>query len=72
MDLTTLIGLWHDPASRRIVEGFVVFYLFSAALHAMPAPDDKSGVAYRWLYGTLQGVGANFDRLKKPSAGAQK
>lgn len=66
MDLTSIIALLHDPAARYLIIAAAVFWLFSALLHTMPAPTEKSGVAYQWAYRFLQLVGANLDRVKRP------
>lgn len=38
---------------------FGAYYLFSSIVSGMPAPDDKSGVGYRWIYTTLHTLAGN-------------
>jgi hypothetical protein len=74
MDFTSLLALWQNPATRNIAITAVVCWLVSAALHAMPSPLASSGLAYRWLFSTVQSLGANFAKLKeagKPFANVQ-
>lgn len=44
--------------------GAVVLWIFSAAVGAMPDPDNTSSKGYRWLYGFAHGLSANLDKVK--------
>ena len=39
------------------------YYVFSAAVGAMPTPATNGNMFYRWLFGFLQAVGANLTRV---------
>jgi len=65
MDITSLLALFQNPATRDVAIALAAFWLLSAALHAMPAPATTSGTGYRWLYATVQSIGANFEKLKQ-------
>lgn len=43
--------------------GIGSLWAFSAFVSGMPAPDDKSGKGYRWLYGSLHVFAANLDKV---------
>ena len=43
--------------------GIGVLWAFSALVGGMPQPDQNSGRAYRWLYGSLHLFAANLDRV---------
>lgn len=43
--------------------GVVGLWAFSAIVGGMPAPDNSSGKAYRWLYGSLHLLAANLDKV---------
>ena len=38
------------------------FWVFSAAIGSMPAPDANSGKGYRWFYGFANTLAANVTR----------
>jgi hypothetical protein len=38
---------------------FGVYYVFSALVSGMPAPDDKSGKGYKWAYASFHMLAAN-------------
>ena len=43
--------------------GIASLWLFSAAISNMPEPDSSSSKGYRWLYGTLHSLAANFQQV---------
>lgn len=44
--------------------GVGALWAVSAIVGGMPAPDEKSGKAYRWAYGSLHLFAANLDKVK--------
>lgn len=61
MDFTPLLNL--TPIQILLI--WLGVYLFAAIANNMPAPTEKSGVTYRWLYGVLQTLGANAGRIAR-------
>ena len=46
----------HDPWFWILV----VWLVFSGFVSGMPEPDAKDGKGYRWAYGSLHAIAANF------------
>ncbi len=46
----------------QATSGFIVLWLFSAAVSALKPPDERSREAYTWLYRFLHFLAANLDR----------
>ncbi len=44
--------------------GMGSLWAFSALVGGMPEPDQASGKAYKWLYGSLHLFAANLDKVK--------
>jgi hypothetical protein len=49
--------------------GIGSLWAFSALVGGMPAPDEKSGKAYQWVYSSLHLLAANLNNVapKKPA-----
>ena len=45
------------------IEVVVIYYIFSAITGGMPTPVQTSGIAYRWIFSSINILNANFDRL---------
>lgn len=43
---------------------FALYYVFSAFVSGMPAPDEKSGNGYKWLYASLHTLAGNLVQLR--------
>lgn len=56
--MNTLKEILHNPTYV-----IAAFWVYSAAVQAMPRPDANSGKFYRWFYSFLQSMAANIDRL---------
>lgn len=41
-------------------DAVALFWIYSAAVSAMPAPTDKSGGGYQWLYSFLHTIAGNL------------
>lgn len=40
--------------------GVALVWVYSAFVSGMPAPDDKDGKGYRWLYNSLHSLAGNI------------
>jgi hypothetical protein len=45
-----MLGLEQFLADHTIWDTIVLFWIFSAAVNAMPVPKDTSSDGYRWVY----------------------
>jgi hypothetical protein len=41
-----------------------IYFVLAVMIEQLPPPDDKSGKFYRWFYGVIQILAANFRRAK--------
>jgi hypothetical protein len=60
--MDALKALLQNPTHIAYV--YVAVWALAALAHTMPAPDDKSDKAYRWLYNLLQFLMANLGNLQ--------
>ena len=59
-------------ATHGVWVGIAGMWLFSALSGGMPDPTPQSGVAYRWIYGSLHILAANLDKVQKDLNQAQQ
>jgi hypothetical protein len=52
--------------------GVGAVWAFSAFVSGMPAPDDKSGKGYKWLYSSLHLLAANLDKVSQGALAKDK
>lgn len=52
------------PATAWTAVGVIALHLFGIFADSLVAPDTTSGKAYRTFYKFMQGVAANYSRLK--------
>ena len=55
-DFLSLFGNWH------LYVLFLIYYVFSNAISALPLPDQTSGKFYAWVFKFLNGLAANISR----------
>ena len=57
-----LISILHLNATQ-IIAVYFAFWMISTALNALPEPNDKSGLWYRWFYGFSHGLLASWKNV---------
>lgn len=59
------------PKLSALTDELITLWIFSAAVSALSAPDDKSSQLYAWVYRFLHLLAANLDRagLLEPRSG---
>lgn len=53
----------HNFITEHPYTSFFIFWLFSNAVAALPAPDDKSPKWYTWLYSFGHSIAGSLPRL---------
>ena len=54
----------HYLGAHSYLLGAIGMWLFGALISTMPALPPNAGYGLRWLYGFLQALAANIDKLK--------
>lgn len=60
--MNDLVNLVTGPSAKLIEETLFLYWIFSAAVVALPAPDDKSSKGYVFLYRFAHAFAGNLDR----------
>ena len=60
--MSDFVALLHNKVFWIVVGSY---YVFAAAVVALPAPDQKAGMFYRFLYGFAHALSANADKVAK-------
>jgi hypothetical protein len=53
-------GLTRFVQEHSIWDTIVIYWIFSAAVNAMPEPDDASSSFYRWIYLFLTAIAGHI------------
>lgn len=56
-------GFFHYLQVHHTQDALIAYWLLSAAIGALPMPDDKSSKFYDWLFKFANTVGANLSRV---------
>lgn len=54
------------------IEVLVIYYLFAAISGGMPTPASDAGIAYRWIFSSINILNASFARLIATQFSASK
>lgn len=57
--MSELINLIENPLVWKIL---IAYWVFSAAVGAMPTPESNSGMLYRFLFRFMHGLSGNLNR----------
>ena len=55
-----MISFWHQYPT---ICSFAAYFIFSAFVSGMPAPEAKDGRGYTWLYNSLHKLSGDFSDL---------
>ena len=61
MDFDSIMAFVAQHKEAAIAVG--VYFLFANLVSTMPSPSKDSGVAYKWAFGFLHGIGAALPRI---------
>jgi hypothetical protein len=62
----SLSSIWAYIAAHPKTSTAVAFYIWSAAIGSLPAPDIHSGKFYQFIFSFLNTLGANLSRAFSP------
>jgi hypothetical protein len=52
----------HFLVAHQVGATLVIYYIFSAAVSAMPMPDSTSGKFYQWIFGMLHTLSGDITK----------